>query len=203
MSHTFAKPRARLAVLASGRGTHLRNLHNACQQGTLGAEICLLVSNNKNSGAWQYATSEDLPLWLYNTRADGPGGANDQALKECLIEHRIDWVITAGYFKKIGPNTLAAFPNKIINIHPSLLPKYGGAGMYGQHVHQAVLAANETQSGATVHYVTTHYDEGAIIAQNHVTIAQGMTPDSLAEAILRVEHPLLVQALQGLLTHHD
>ncbi len=85
----------------------------------------------------------------------------------------------------------------------NLEEKYGGAGMYGKHVHQAVLAANETQSGATVHYVTAGYDEGAIIAQNQVTIAQGMTPNRLAETILKVEHPLLVQALQGLLTHHD
>ena len=75
--------------------------------------------------------------------------------------------------------------------------------MYGQNVHRAVLAANERQSGATVHYVTAHYDEGAIIAQNHVIITPGMTPDSLAEAILKIEHPLLVHALQGLLTHHD
>ena len=203
MNHQLTKPVARLAVLASGRGTHLRNLHSACKQGTLGAEIGLLVSNNKNSGAWHYASSEALPRWFCNTRGEAQDGANDQGLKECLIEHRIDWVITAGYLKRIGPITLGTFTNRIINIHPSLLPKYGGAGMYGQHVHRAVLAADEIQSGTTVHYVTADYDEGAIIAQNHVTITQGMTPDSLAEAILRLEHPLLIQALQGLLTHHD
>ena len=203
MSTALKRPAARLAVLASGRGSHLRNLYKACAQGNLDAEISLVVSNNVRSGAWHFASSEDLPHWFCNTSADVKRSAVDKALADCLLEHRIDWVITAGYLKKIGPSTLAAFPNKIINIHPALLPNYGGAGMYGQNVHRAVLAANERQSGATVHYVTAHYDEGAIIAQNHVTITPGMTPDSLAEAILKIEHPLLVHALQGLLTHHD
>ena len=203
MNTWITPPTARLAVLASGRGSHLRNLYNACTQGILEAQICLVVSNNVHSSAWQFAATEDLPHWFCDTSPGKNGSAVDEALAACLIEHRIDWVITAGYLKKIGPTTLAAFPNRIINIHPALLPNYGGAGMYGQNVHRAVLAANERQSGATVHYVTAHYDEGAIIAQNHVTITQGMTPDSLAEAILKIEHPLLVHALQGLLTHHD
>ena len=201
-SNTLSSP-TRLAVLASGRGTHLRNLNDACRQGTLCAEIGLVVTNNDNSGAWHYAKTLDLPRSICNQRAEESVAIADEALRQCLLEHHIDWVITAGYLKKIGPLTLAAFVDRIINIHPSLLPKYGGAGMYGKHVHQAVLAANETQSGATVHYVTAGYDEGAIIAQNQVTIAQGMTPNRLAETILKVEHPLLVQALQGLLTHHD
>jgi len=194
---------ARLAVLASGRGSHLKNLYEACAQGILNAQICLVVSNNLHSGAWQYAASKDLPQWFCNTSADGIGSTVDQALATCLFEHRIDWVITAGYLRKIGPITLAAFPSRIINIHPALLPDYGGAGMYGRKVHRAVLAAKERESGATVHYVTARYDEGAIIAQNRVTISHDMTPDSLAEAILKIEHPLLVHALQGLLTHHD
>ena len=203
MSATLTPLGARLAVLASGRGSHLRHLYKACNQGILDAQICLVVSNNIRSSAWRFAASEGLPHWFCDTSHDAKDSAVDAALAACLLEYRIDWVITAGYLKKIGPSTLAAFPNKIINIHPALLPNYGGAGMYGQNVHRAVLAANERQSGATVHYVTAHYDEGAIIAQNHVTITQGMTPDSLAEAILKIEHPLLVHALQGLLTHHD
>lgn len=203
MSTLLHRPRVRLAVLASGRGTHLRNLHDACTQGILEAQIGLVVSNNLRSGAWAFAASEDLPHWFCDSSSDTKDSAVDQALAACLLAHRIDWVITAGYLKKIGPMTLAAFPNRIINIHPALLPSYGGAGMYGQNVHRAVLAAKEPQSGATVHYVTARYDEGAIIAQNHVTITPDMTPDSLAEAILKIEHPLLVQALQGLLTHHD
>jgi phosphoribosylglycinamide formyltransferase-1 len=203
MSTALTRPAARLAVLASGRGSHLRNLYKACSQGVLDAKIGLVVSNNVRSSAWHFAASENLPHWFCDTSNNTKSSAVDQALAACLIEHRIDWVITAGYLKKIGPTTLDAFPNRIINIHPALLPNYGGAGMYGQNVHRAVLAAKERQSGATVHYVTARYDEGAIIAQNHVTITQGMTPDSLADTILKIEHPLLVQALQGLLTHHD
>ena len=144
MSTALKRPAARLAVLASGRGSHLRNLYKACAQGILDAEICLVVSNNVRSGAWHFASSEDLPHWFCNTSADVKRSAVDKALADCLLEHRIDWVITAGYLKKIGPSTLAAFPNKIINIHPALLPNYGGAGMYGQNVHRAVLAANSS-----------------------------------------------------------
>jgi phosphoribosylglycinamide formyltransferase-1 len=112
-------------------------------------------------------------------------------------------VITAGFLKKIGPETLSTFENHILNIHPSLLPAYGGQGMYGLNVHRAVLDAGETQTGATVHWVNAHYDEGAIVAQVSLPIPDHITtPEALAGALLPHEHQLLINVLKNIASDH-
>ncbi len=123
----------------------------------------------------------------------------DQAITDALKKHQVDLVVLAGYMKKLGPVTLAAYQGRVINIHPALLPKYGGKGMYGIHVHEAVLAAGETETGVTVHLVDDHYDGGAILAQRRVPVNSDDTADSLAARVLEVEHEFYVETLGKIL----
>ena len=115
----------------------------------------------------------------------------DGAIERTLAEHRVDLVLLAGYVKKLGPRTLAAYKDRILNVHPALLPAFGGQGMYGRRVHEAVLASGATVSGVTVHLVDEHYDSGPIVAQETVPVQQDDTPETLAARVLRVEHTLL------------
>ena len=118
------------------------------------------------------------------------------AILDTLLAHEVEIVILAGYMKKLGPKTLAHFEGAILNIHPALLPKFGGQGMYGIHVHEAVLAANEIETGVTIHLVTEEYDTGAIIAQEKVPVMPGDTPQTLAARVLQTEHALFPAVLQ-------
>ncbi len=121
--------------------------------------------------------------------------ALDQAILDVLLRYEIDWVILAGYMKKLGPKTLTRFQGRILNIHPALLPNYGGQGMYGPHVHAAVLAAGERETGVTIHLVDDKYDHGAILAQRKVPVLAGDTVDSLAQRVLAIEHEFFVETL--------
>ncbi|MGB1188822.1 MAG: phosphoribosylglycinamide formyltransferase [Pseudomonadales bacterium] len=197
------RAKARLAVLVSGRGSHLLNLHRACESESLNAKVVLVVTNQPNCGAMQIALDQGLERSALPSAKRSSEESIDLALRALLQRHDIDWVITAGYLKKIGPLTLAAFDNRVINIHPSLLPKYGGQGMYGRHVHEAVIAAGERESGASVHYVNACFDSGAVIAQSSIAINEGMTAEALAERVLKVEHALLLSTLKGLLNVNE
>lgn len=113
-----------------------------------------------------------------------------------LLSHEVDLLILAGYMKKIGPSVLARFAGRVLNIHPALLPKFGGRGMYGIRVHQAVLAAGESETGVTIHIVDTEYDTGQIIAQTRVPVLTDDNPESLAKRVLEREHSFLIETLQ-------
>ena len=121
-------------------------------------------------------------------------------MTETLLSHHVDLVILAGYMKKIGYQMLDAFRGRIINIHPSLLPKYGGTGMYGMKVHAAVIAAGETETGVTVHVVDRDYDQGPILAQRVIPVETGDTPESLAARVLDTEHAIYVDTLDKLIS---
>ena len=179
------------------------NLHQACKSNLLSAEVVLVVTNRPDCGAMQIALDQGLTQSTLPPLKHSSADSIDLALREQLQHHGVDWVITAGYLKKIGPQTLDAFENRIINIHPSLLPKYGGRGMYGRHVHEAVIAAGEQVSGASVHYVNHCFDSGAVIAQSSVAVDDNMTAEALAERVLRAEHTLLISALQGILNPNE
>ena len=122
-----------------------------------------------------------------------------RTMLDALRDRQIDMILLAGYLRKIPDAVIAAYPEKIVNIHPSLLPEFGGHGMYGIRVHEAVIASGETRSGATVHFVNEEYDKGRIIKQNHVPVMPDDTPESLAERVLRCEHRLYPDALEQLL----
>jgi phosphoribosylglycinamide formyltransferase-1 len=184
-----------LGFLASHGGSNMQAIIDACTAGRLDAVPCVVISNNSDAMALQRARAEGIPRY-HISAASHPGAAEDDAILRTLTAHGVDTVILAGYMKKLGPRTLAAFRGGILNIHPALLPKHGGQGMYGTRVHQAVLAAGDRVTGVTIHLVDEQYDHGPILAQCEVPVLAGDTADSLAERVLRQEHRLYVETLQ-------
>jgi phosphoribosylglycinamide formyltransferase-1 len=184
----------RVAVLASGGGSNLQAILDYL--GGLGdasaAQVVLVASDRAGAGALAKAKAKGVPSAVVTNPGDGA------ALTQLLESHRVDCVALAGYLKFVPHDVTTRWHGRIVNIHPALLPKFGGAGMYGRRVHEAVLAAGETESGATVHQVDDVYDRGAIIAQERVPVEPGDTPDSLAARVLAAEHRLYPRALQTL-----
>ena len=123
----------------------------------------------------------------------------DTSIYEVLRNYEVDFVLLAGYMKMVGSLVLSAFEGKILNVHPSLLPKHGGQGMYGINVHRAVIDAGEKKSGATIHLVNSDYDKGKILGQNSVIVDKDDTPDSLAKKVLKIEHSLYVETLKKII----
>lgn len=175
----------KIAVLASGNGS---NLQAIIDHKTEKFEVALVLSNVKTAFALQRASKANIPAF-YVSKTD-----RDKKIFSHLEKHKIDLVVLAGYLKKVGDNILEDF--KVINIHPSLLPKHGGPGMFGINVHQAVIESKEKQSGATVHYVTGVYDEGEIIIQEKVDVLDDDTPESLAKRVLEVEHRIFIEGIE-------
>jgi phosphoribosylglycinamide formyltransferase 1 len=182
-------PPVRVAVLASGGGTNLQALLDACGPGAP-ARVIRVISNRADAGALERARAAGIPAVVLRDPADS--GELLAALADA------DLVVLAGYLKLIPAAAVARFPRRMINIHPALLPAFGGPGMYGRRVHAAVLASGVAESGATVHYVDEHYDRGPIVAQRTVPVLPGDTPETLAARVLAVEHELLPQVVLDL-----
>lgn len=186
----------RIAVFASGTGSNLGALFEALE-GRTDAEIAVVVSDRTDARALERARRRGVAV-----RTVDPDDAEEIV---ALLEDRdIEWVVLAGYLKRVPAPVVERWKNRILNIHPALLPKHGGEGMYGHHVHRAVLEAGETVSGPTVHLVDEEYDRGPIVAQREVPVEPDDTPDSLAARVLEVEHRLLpevvIAAVEGRLT---
>lgn len=179
-------PPVRVAVLASGGGTNLQALLDACGPAAP-ARVTRVVSNRADAGALERARAAGIPAVVLRDPADAA------ELLAALSD--ADLVVLAGYLKLIPAAAVARFPRRMINIHPALLPAFGGPGMYGHRVHAAVLASGATESGATVHYVDEQYDRGPIIAQRTVPVLPGDTAETLAARVLAVEHELLPQVV--------
>lgn len=192
----MAALRLRLGILASGGGSNLQAIIDACKSGWLDGEVRVVISNTPEAGALQRARAEGIPSFRLSSRTNPDPEDLDRAILRTLREQEVEWVILAGYLKKLGRETLESFRGRILNIHPALLPKFGGPGMYGQHVHQAVLAAGEKTTGASVHLVDEQYDHGEVIAQREVPVQEGDTPATLAARVLETEHALLIDTLR-------
>lgn len=188
-----------VAVLGSGRGSNFQAILNAIDAGTLqGVRIALVLSNNSGAGILNIARSRGLPAVHMSEKQFHNEPSFVDAFLATLHRHGADFVALAGYMKRVPPRVIATFRNRIVNIHPALLPKFGGKGMYGIHVHEAVLAAGEKVSGATVHIVDEEYDRGPIVLQRQVAVRPDDTPETLAARVLQVEHQIYPEAL-GLL----
>jgi formyltetrahydrofolate-dependent phosphoribosylglycinamide formyltransferase len=174
----------RVAVAVSGRGSNLEALLRALGPGAP-AEVVLVLSNRPDAGGLERARADGVPAEVL---AD-PASAD--AWLERLEAHRVDLVVLAGYLKLVPAPVIARYRDRIVNVHPALLPAFGGKGMYGRRVHEAVLASGARESGATVHLVDEVYDRGAILARGRVPVLPGDTPDRLAARVLEVEHRLL------------
>ncbi len=169
---------------------------DAWKGGRLHVEPAVVISNNSGSGAMERARREDIPAFHLSGATHPSSSDLDAAITRVLEDHGVDLVILAGYMKLLGPQTLARYRGRILNIHPALLPKYGGRGLYGIKVHEAVLAAGERVTGATIHVVDERYDAGPILAQSEVPVLEGDDADALAARVLDTEHRLYVETLE-------
>ena len=185
-----------IGVLASHGGTNLQALIDACADGSLHAEIRVVISNNSRSLALKRARRANIPTAHLSSATHPDSSRLDAAIANALTAHRVELVALAGYMRKLGTETLSRYRNRILNVHPALLPKFGGRGMYGERVHTAVLEAGEQVSGASVHLVDEEYDRGPVIAQSEVPVLPGDTPDSLAARVLEQEHLLYPQTIR-------
>ena len=188
----------KLAFLASGNGSSLRAIMAAISAGALPAQGRIVVSNRKAAPALDFARGQGIQALFLPTVPD-PDAA-DRALAEALQAAGANWVVLSGYLRKLGPTTLAAFERRILNIHPALLPHFGGAGMYGRRVHEAVLAAGERETGATVHLVDGDYDHGEVVAQTRVPVRAGDTAADIESRVVAAEPGLFVETLQRICT---
>jgi phosphoribosylglycinamide formyltransferase-1 len=189
---------ARLAVLASHGGSIVKAVIDAIEREQLPAEIVLLISNNSRSPALALAEAHGLRALHLSSRTHSTAPALDAAMSAALREAGADWVLLAGYMKRLGPHTLKAYRNRILNTHPALLPKFGGEGFYGRRVHEAVLEAGETESGATVHLVEDDYDSGPILSQVRVPVRAEDSVEALEERVKAAERKLVIATLSEL-----
>lgn len=181
----------RIAVMASGRGSNFRAIHEALARiEEPPARIVLCISNNPSPGAFDYARDNGIPTIRLSPRMFETEAEYARELLATLERHDVELIVLAGYMRRIPAEVVERYRGRILNIHPALLPEFGGEGMYGMNVHAAVIAAGRRESGATVHLVDGEYDTGAIVAQERVEIPEGETPEGLATRVLEVEHRL-------------
>lgn len=183
----------RLGALASGGGTNLQAIIDACKRGDLNAEVCVVISNNSGSRALQRARGEGIPAYHLST-VTHPFSLDDE-ICQTLERHDVDLVLLAGYMRLLGPITLARYHNRVLNSHPALLPRFGGKGMYGSRVHRTVLDAGETVTGVTIHYVDEQYDHGPTLAQCEVPVLPGDTLETLEERVKERERRFWIETL--------
>ena len=191
---------ANVAVFLSGGGSNFQSLLNAAQAGNLAARIVLVVSNQDNAYGLERARLAGIDTFVYKVKNYPNRSEAHRDLMEVMASYDIDYIALAGYLKLIPEPLIKKYVNRITNVHPALLPKFGGKGMYGNRVHQAVLKAGETESGASIHLVDEIYDNGKILMQKKVPVLPDDTPDTLAARVLKVEHEIYPIALNDLIT---
>ncbi len=169
---------------------------DACRKGRLNAEPRVVISNNSRSQALRRAVEAGIPHYHVSTVTHPDDDARDRAIVEILERHGVGLVVLGGYMKELGPETIARYRNRIVNVHPALLPKFGGRGFYGIAVHEAVLASGDSVTGATIHLVDEQLDHGAVLAQRSVAVEADDTAETLAARVLAVEHSLYVDTLR-------
>jgi formyltetrahydrofolate-dependent phosphoribosylglycinamide formyltransferase len=186
----------RIAVFASGRGSNFKNILDKTLNGYIPAKIELLVTDKYDTGASNIAQINQIAVKVFSPK-EFPSKVelNKQMLKD-LIEHRITHIVLAGYLKLIGAEIVRRFENKILNIHPALLPSFGGKGMYGSYVHQAVFEHGTKVSGVTVHLVNEKYDTGPIVLQKCVDISDLQSAEEIAQKVLHIEHEIYPTAVK-------
>ncbi len=185
-----------IAVFASGRGSNFEALLRKITEDKIPARIAAVISNNGDAGALQTARGNNIPAYHIERGNFETGTEFADALDEVFDRHHINFVVLAGYIRKVPPRVLRRFSNRMLNIHPALLPKYGGKGMYGSRVHEAVLESGDKVSGATIHIVDEEYDRGPIVLQREVPVLPNDTPELLAARVLEVEHRIYAEAVK-------
>ena len=186
----------KIAFLSSHGGTNMQAIINACKEGKLAGEPCVVISNNPDSVALVRAKNEGIPRYYRSQKTHPDLDELDSEILNILREHSVNIIVLVGYMKKIGPKVLEGYKGRILNIHPALLPKYGGIGMYGAKVHEAVIANKEKVTGVTVHIIDEEYDNGPIINQCEVPVYDDDNTDTLSKRVLKKEHEIFIETLQ-------
>ncbi|MBX3119813.1 MAG: phosphoribosylglycinamide formyltransferase [Fimbriimonadaceae bacterium] len=186
--------KARLGILVGmkGRGSNMRAIAEACRDGKINAEVAVVITQAEGTPAVETAQALGLPIAIISHKLENYG----VQLKDALTSAGVDIVCLAGFMRLLPNEVLEAYENRVLNIHPALLPKFGGKGMWGMHVHEAVVAARESISGCSVHYVTEHYDEGQVILQLQTELETTDTPEDVAAKVLKLEHQAYPMAIQ-------
>lgn len=191
----MSAPQEKIAIFVSGTGSNARRIIEHFQ-GHPSIEVALLISNKVEAPALQMAAEQGVETLVLSRISFYEG----EELREFLQKKGITLLVLAGFLWLIPPYLVKAWPNRIVNIHPALLPKYGGKGMYGKHVHRAVLEGGERESGITIHYVNEHYDEGNIIFQARCEVKPEDRPETLARRVQQLEHRHFPEIIESLLT---
>lgn len=187
-----------IGILASHEGTTLQTVIDACSDGRIPGRVVVVVSNNSNSGALRRARQADIRAVHLSSRTHEHPAVLDAAMRDALLAAKVDLVFLAGYMKQLGPLVLDAFKGNILNTHPALLPKFGGRGMHGDRVFQAVLEARETESGVSIHLVDSNYDTGPVVRQSTVPILPDDSIDDLKARVRAREKELVVETLAAI-----
>ncbi|XP_076939020.1 phosphoribosylglycinamide formyltransferase, chloroplastic-like [Bidens hawaiensis] len=185
--------RKNLAVFVSGGGSNFRAVHEATVRGDVHGQFVVLITNKHDCGGANYARENGIPVIIYPSTKAEPEGLSSNDLVAALSKYKVDFILLAGYLKLIPSELVRAYPKSILNVHPSLLPAFGGKGYYGQKVHKAVIASGARYSGPTIHFVDEHYDTGRILAQRIVPVLANDTAETLAARVLRQEHKMYAE----------
>ncbi|HXP90079.1 MAG TPA: phosphoribosylglycinamide formyltransferase [Fibrobacteria bacterium] len=188
-----------IAVLCSGGGSNLQALMERIDRGDLEAKIAWVASNNGDSPALERARRAGIPAHHVSVRTEGGPEGVERRLLELVTAHDVQVLVLAGYMKVLPAAVIRALPGRVVNIHPALLPAFGGKGMYGVHVHEAVLESGAQWTGVTIHLVTENYDEGPVLRQRVAAVMPGDTPASLGSRVLALEHDTLWREVRSLL----
>ncbi|ADG94793.1 formyl transferase domain protein [Arcobacter nitrofigilis DSM 7299] len=189
----------RIGILSSHNGSGFDTLLEACENKTLDAQVVLVISNNQEAKVLEKASKNHVPNFVVNAKKY-PDENLDEKITKLMLEFKVDYIFLSGYMKKIEENLLKNFPNKIINSHPALLPKFGGKGMYGKFVHEAVIKEKDKQSGCTIHLVNENYDEGKYILQEKVSLSSDETIETLENKIKNLEKETIIKAFKKMLS---
>lgn len=188
-----------LAFFASYNGSSAHAITDACLTGDLIAAPSLMISNNRKANALEWAENKGLKTFCLNGQTHPDPEDLDHAIAEKLRASKITLVVLSGYMKLIGPETMRAVDNRIINVHPALLPKHGGQGMYGRKVHEAVINDGDAETGATIHQVNSAYDEGEILAQKSFAVEASDTVETIEEKVKTIEPELYIDTIRKIL----
>ncbi|MDN5078286.1 phosphoribosylglycinamide formyltransferase [Aliarcobacter butzleri] len=189
----------KIGILASYNGSGFETIQKAIENKILDAKVVVVITNNTNAGVLEKAESYNIPYFIINDKRY-PGLDIDDKITRLLLEFGCDYIFLSGYMKKIESKLLKAYPNKIINTHPAILPSiYGGVGMYGRFVHEAVIKNGEKESGVTIHFVNEVYDEGEKILVKKLKLEENETVDTLEEKIKNLEKEAIIEAFKKIL----
>ena len=184
-----------IAVFASHGGSDLQAIIDGCKSNKIGANVSVVISNNGSSMALQRSNKKGIPSYHLSAKIFGSEELLAEEILKVLSKYHIDMIFLAGYMRMLHISILKKYENRVFNIHPGLLPQYGGKGMYGMNVHTAVIEAKETETGVTIHRVSPEYDSGEIVAQTTVPVFKNDTPEQLAARVLEKEHEFLVEVI--------